>query len=108
MQVPHLARFFRVITFDPRGIGGGERTEDPAAFELDRVVDYGVALLDHLGVAAASVVGLSMGGAYGLWMAGRYPARHATRGDRDRPTGMGVRGRSGVFHPPTNDAGVCS
>ena len=75
MQVPHLARFFRVITYDPPGIGGGERTEDSAAFELDRVVDYGVALLDHVGVAAASVVGLSMGGAHGLWMAGRYPER---------------------------------
>ena len=75
MQVPHLARFFRVITYDPPGIGGGERTEDPAPFELDRVVDYGIALLDHLDVAAASVVGLSMGGAYGLWMAGRYPER---------------------------------
>lgn len=75
MQVPHLARFFRVIAYDPPGIGGGERTEDPAAFELDRVVDYGIALLDHLDVASASVVGLSMGGAYGLWMAGRYPER---------------------------------
>ena len=75
MQVPHLARFFRVITYDPPGIGGGERTEDPAAFELDRVVDYGIALLDHLDVATASVVGLSMGGAHGLWMAGRYPER---------------------------------
>ena len=75
LQVPHLARFFRVITYDPPGIGGGERTEDPAAFELDRVVDYGIALLDHLGVAATSLVGLSMGGAHGLWMAGRYPER---------------------------------
>ncbi len=75
MQVPHLARYFRVITFDPPGIGGAERTEDPAAFELDRVVDYGISLLDHLGVASADVVGLSMGGAYGVWMAGRYPER---------------------------------
>ncbi len=77
MQVPSLARSFRVITYDPPGIGGGERTEDPAAFELDRVVDYGVDLLDRLGVARANVVGLSMGGAYGLWMAGRYPERVA-------------------------------
>jgi pimeloyl-ACP methyl ester carboxylesterase/predicted glycosyltransferase len=75
MQVPYLAQFFQVITYDPPGIGGGQRTEDAAAFELDRVVDYGVAVLDHLGVATASVVGLSMGGAYGLWMAGRYPER---------------------------------
>ncbi len=75
MQVPHLARYFRVITYDPPGTGGGERTEDPAAFELDRVVDYGISLLDHLEVTRANVIGLSMGGAYGLWMAGRYPER---------------------------------
>ncbi len=75
MQVPYLARSFRVITFDPPGIGRGERTEDAAAFELDRVVDYGIALLDRLGVEATHVVGLSMGGSYGLWMAGRFPER---------------------------------
>ena len=75
MQVPFLARSFRVITYDPPGIGNGQRTDDAAAFELDRVVDYGVDLLDHLGVADAGVVGLSMGAAYGLWMAARHPER---------------------------------
>jgi pimeloyl-ACP methyl ester carboxylesterase/predicted glycosyltransferase len=75
LQVPYLARSFRVATFDPPGIGGAERTTEPAAFELDRVVDYGVGLLDHLDISRAGVVGLSMGGAYGLWMAGRYPER---------------------------------
>jgi pimeloyl-ACP methyl ester carboxylesterase len=75
MQVPYLARSFRVITYDPPGIGSGERTDEPAAFELDRVVDYGVDLLDHLSVDHAGVAGLSMGGAYGLWMAARYPER---------------------------------
>jgi pimeloyl-ACP methyl ester carboxylesterase len=75
LQVPFLARSFRVVTFDPPGIGGGERTEDPAAFELDRVVDYAIALLDHLEIGAADAIGLSMGGAYGLWMAARYPPR---------------------------------
>jgi pimeloyl-ACP methyl ester carboxylesterase/predicted glycosyltransferase len=75
MQIPYLARSSTVITYDPPGTGSGERTLEPAAFELDRVVDYGVDLLDHLGVDRAGVVGLSMGGAYGLWMAARYPER---------------------------------
>ena len=48
MQVPYLARSFRVIAWDPPGIGRGERTTEAAAFELDRVVDYGMGLLDHL------------------------------------------------------------
>ncbi len=75
MQVPYLARFRYVITYDPPGIGGGERTTDPRAFECDRVVDYGIGLLDHLGIAQADVLGLSMGGSFGLWMAARYPER---------------------------------
>ena len=32
LQVPYLARSFRVATFDPPGIGGAERTAEPAAF----------------------------------------------------------------------------
>jgi len=75
MQVAYLSRFRRVIAFDPPGIGRAERTTDPAAFELDRVVDYGIGLLDHLGVRRAAVAGVSMGGSYGLWLAARYPER---------------------------------
>ncbi len=75
MQVPYLARSFQVITYDSPGNGGGERTEEPAAFEYDRIVDQGVDLLDHLGVDKADVVGFSRGCAYGLWMAARYPDR---------------------------------
>ncbi len=75
MQVPYLARHFRVITWDPPGIGGGERTTDPAAYECDRVVDYAIGLLDFLGVKKAGVIGISLGGTFGLWLAARYPER---------------------------------
>ena len=75
MQIPHLARTRRVITFDPPGIGGGERTLDARAFEVDRVIDYAVGLLDHLEIERADVLGFSLGGGYGLWMAARFPER---------------------------------
>ena len=75
MQIPYLARYFRVIAWDPPGIGGGERTTDPVAYECDRVVDYAVGLLDHLDIEKADVIGLSMGGTFGLWLAARYPER---------------------------------
>jgi pimeloyl-ACP methyl ester carboxylesterase len=75
MQIPYFARTFRIIAWDPPGIGGAERTTDPAAFECDRVVDYAIGLLDHLGIDRADVIGLSMGGTHGLWLAARYPER---------------------------------
>ena len=75
MQIPYFSRYFRVIAWDPPGIGGAERTTDPAAFECDRVVDYAIGLLDHLGIEQADIMGLSLGGTYGLWLAARYPER---------------------------------
>ena len=75
MQVPFLARYGYVITYDSPGNGLAQRTTDPAAFEYDRIVDQGIALLDHLGVEQADVLGYSRGSVYGIWMAARYPQR---------------------------------
>lgn len=75
MQVPFLARDFRVITWDPPGIGGGERTTDPAAYEFDRVIEFAIGLLDHLEIERTALMGFSYGGAIALWMAARFPER---------------------------------
>jgi pimeloyl-ACP methyl ester carboxylesterase len=75
MQVPYLARSFYVISYDSPGNGKAERTQDPAAFGYDRVVDQGIRLLDHLEVPKADVLGVSLGCTYGVWMAARYPER---------------------------------
>lgn len=75
MQIPFLARHFRVVTFDPPGNGGGERTLDPAAYAYDRTVEQVVGLLDHLGVTAADVIGLSRSCVHALLLAARYPER---------------------------------
>ncbi len=75
MQVPFLARHFRVITFDPPGNGLGERTTDPAAFEYERIARQGLGVLDHLGIARASVVAFSRGCTYGVWLAATQPER---------------------------------
>lgn len=75
MQISHLARTRRVVTYDPPGIGGGERTNDSRAFEFDRVIDFGIGLLDHLAIQRTDVIGFSLGGAYGIWLAGRFPSR---------------------------------
>ena len=75
-QVPYFARHgFRVVTYDSPGSGLGERTEDSRAFEVDRVVDQGIDLLDHLGVERCDIVGQSKGSIYAVNMASRYPDR---------------------------------
>ncbi|HMM41878.1 MAG TPA: alpha/beta fold hydrolase [Thermomicrobiales bacterium] len=75
MQAPHLARRFRVVTFDSPGNGRGERTIDPRAFEYDRIGDQAIGLLDHLSIASAAVVGFSRGCDFGIALAARYPER---------------------------------
>jgi pimeloyl-ACP methyl ester carboxylesterase len=75
MQIPYLSLFFRVITYDSPGNGDGERTVDPAASELDRVIDFGMGVLDHLQISQTCVVGFSRGAPLGLGMAASYPRR---------------------------------
>lgn len=77
MQVPYLARTYRVITYDPPGNGGGERTCDPSAFAWERVARQGIGLLDHLGVDRAGLLAYSRGCAYGIFMAATWPERVA-------------------------------
>lgn len=75
MQVPFLARTFRVITFDMPGNGTGERTTDPAAFDYERVSRQALGILDHLDIERASLIGFSRSCAYCLWLAAVEPER---------------------------------
>ena len=73
MQRFALAFRYRVIAFDNRGAG---RSDKPfGAYSIEQMADDAVAVLDHVGVAAAHVVGASMGGAISQLMALRHPAR---------------------------------
>lgn len=75
MQIPYLSLFFRVVTYDSPGNGDSERTVDPAASEPDRIIDFGIGVLDHLQIAQTGVVGFSRGASVGLWMAAYFPRR---------------------------------
>ncbi len=70
--VDDLARRYRVITFDPRGIGesggGGEIT-------LPNMARDAVAVLDIAGVGASAVFGASMGGLVAQHLVVDHPAR---------------------------------
>ena len=71
--IPILARSFRVITFDPRGLGRSA----PAPFMCttsDLAADS-VAVMDAAGADAAHVYGFSLGGMVAQRLALRHPER---------------------------------
>ena len=72
-QIDALARDFRVLTYDLRGLG--ESTLGPAPQPLEAYVDDLLALMDALDVARAGLAGLSMGGYVALRVVERAPER---------------------------------
>jgi pimeloyl-ACP methyl ester carboxylesterase len=75
LQIPYLARLFRVVTFDGRGNGRSDRPTDSAAYADTEFVGDAVAVLDATGTERAVVAGLSMGGGYALRLAVDHPDR---------------------------------
>ena len=73
MQVPSLARYYRVITFDPRGNGLSDRPRDPAAY-ADTVVTSDIrAVLDATGTERAVLAGFCTGFIWALLFATAEP-----------------------------------
>jgi pimeloyl-ACP methyl ester carboxylesterase len=68
-----LARRFRVILFDNRGIGKSEAPPGPHL--IPKMAEDAVAVLDAAGAESAFVFGLSMGGFIAQELALRYPQR---------------------------------
>ena len=73
LQMPELARSFRVVRYDTRGHGRSEAP--PGPYTLDRLGQDALAVLDAAGVARAHVCGISLGGLTAMWLALRAPAR---------------------------------
>ena len=69
-----LARDFRVIVFDHRGIGASGEG-DAARYSTRAFAADAVAVLDAAGVVAAHVIGHSMGGRVAQWLAADDPGR---------------------------------
>ncbi|MDN5860431.1 MAG: alpha/beta fold hydrolase [Pseudonocardia sp.] len=77
MQVPFLARHFRVITVDVRGNGRSDRPAGKQAYTMEQNVADLVAVLDATGTERAVAVGLSGGGWGSLELAAAHPDRVA-------------------------------
>jgi pimeloyl-ACP methyl ester carboxylesterase len=75
MQVPFLARDYRVITFDPRGNGRSDRPRSPAAYADAVFASDAAAVLDATGTERAVLAGFCSGFGWALLFAAAHPQR---------------------------------
>jgi 3-oxoadipate enol-lactonase len=77
--VPYLARFYRVVRPDVRGLGRSERDSGAARdLTLEICVADLVAIIEALGADSVHFCGESMGGMMGVVLAAMHPARVRT------------------------------
>ncbi|MBV8170326.1 MAG: alpha/beta fold hydrolase, partial [Candidatus Eremiobacteraeota bacterium] len=62
LQVPYLARHYRVIAYDGRGNGKSSRPTDSALYTVRHYADDALAVMDATKTSSATVVGFSLGG----------------------------------------------
>jgi pimeloyl-ACP methyl ester carboxylesterase len=75
LQVPYLARHYRVVTFDGRGNGKSSRPLDASAYATQAFVEDALAVMDATATARATMVGFSAGGAWLATLAVHHAAR---------------------------------
>ena len=74
-MLPTLARHYRVVCPDLRGLGKSGTGFDGAAVTLDTYLDDLLRVLDHLDAGAVHYAGESFGGMLGFHLAARHPGR---------------------------------
>jgi pimeloyl-ACP methyl ester carboxylesterase len=75
LQIPYLARHFRVLTFDGRGNGKSDRPKGVAAYTEHEFAEDSLAVMDATGTESAVVAGLSCGALWGTILAADHPDR---------------------------------
>ena len=75
MQVPFLARDYRVITFDPRGNGRSDRPRNPAAYADAVFARDAAAVLDATGTQRAVLAAFCSAFPWALLVAASHPRR---------------------------------
>ncbi len=77
LQIPDLARRYRVITFDPRGNGRSDRPTSANAYAETEFAADALAVMDATSTDRAVVVSLSIGAHRALILASDHPERLA-------------------------------
>ncbi len=75
LQIPYLARHFRVLTFDGRGNGRSDRPAGAEAYATTEFAADAFAVMDATGTASAALVALSCGALWATIMAATSPER---------------------------------
>jgi pimeloyl-ACP methyl ester carboxylesterase/UDP-N-acetylglucosamine:LPS N-acetylglucosamine transferase len=75
MQIPHLARHYRVVAFDPRGNGRSDRPGTVEAYADREFVDDARAVMEETGTETAILAGISPGVQWSVLLAARDPDR---------------------------------
>jgi pimeloyl-ACP methyl ester carboxylesterase len=74
-QVPFLARYFRVVTVDPRGNGRSDRPTCLEQMTVQNLLDDVWGVLDHVGAASVVLGGLCTGAGLSTILAAERPER---------------------------------
>ena len=75
MQIPYLARRFRLVVFDGRGNGKSDRPQEPEAYAETEYAADALAVLDATATEHAVVASLSRGAERSLHLAAAHPER---------------------------------
>ena len=75
MQVPYLARHFRVVTFDGRGNGRSDRPPRPEDYAESEFAEDALAVMAATGTSRAALVSFSLGAQRALLLACGQPER---------------------------------
>jgi pimeloyl-ACP methyl ester carboxylesterase len=75
MQIPFLARHFRVLTFDGRGSGRSDSPADAEAYNGEEYVADAIAIMDRTETERAVLVGFSRSGGTAILQAAAHPDR---------------------------------
>ncbi|MGZ4182310.1 MAG: alpha/beta fold hydrolase [Solirubrobacteraceae bacterium] len=75
LQIPYLARHFRVITFDGRGNGRSDRPTGAEAYRTDEFAADAVAVMDATSTRSATLLGVSCGALWATILAADHPER---------------------------------
>jgi pimeloyl-ACP methyl ester carboxylesterase len=75
MQIPFLARHFRVLTFDGRGCGRSDSPPDAEAYNAEEFVADAIAIMDRTRTERAVLVGFSRSGGTAVMQAAEHPDR---------------------------------